>query len=66
LEIDRLNGEGDAFALLPALALVRGGRPQGGVKGQILGFASRRAGLDVTAALAFGAGSRAASGLFPA
>ena len=42
----------------------RGGGAQGGVKGQVIGFATRRAGLNVAPALAIGARPRALAALF--
>ena len=42
-----------------------GSRPDGGVEGDVVGFAVGRAGLDVPSALALGAGAAAASALPP-
>jgi len=44
---------------------VGGSRPDGGVEGDVVGFAVGRAGLDVPSALALGAGAAAASALPP-
>jgi hypothetical protein len=52
-----LDGECQLFALLEALLLVGRGGAQRGVEGQVVRFAIRRASLDITPALALGAGS---------
>ena len=56
-----LDGKSHLFALLGALVLERRGRPEGGVKGQVVGLFVGRAGLNIAAALAIGISVRAAS-----